>query len=381
MDFELNEEHRMIQATVRDFAENEILPRVPDHELTGEFPLDLFQKMAALGLLGLPFPEEYGGAAADTVSYAVTIEELARVSASIALSYLAHVSLGSTPIYLFGTEAQKQAWLVPCASGRMLAALGLTEPDAGSDTAGIQTRAVLDGEEWVINGRKSFITNGSVAGVMVITAVTGRRPDGRKEISCFLVPADAPGFKVGQKYEKLGLRASDTAELVFEDCRIPRDYLLGQKGEGLHYALRTLDGGRIGIAAMATGIAQACLEASLRYARERVQFGKPLASFQAIQFKLADMATNVELARLATYRAAWLKDAGRPFTREASIAKLFASEAAMEAAHQAVQIHGGFGYMKEYPVERYFRDARLLEIGEGTSEIQRLVIARQLGCR
>lgn len=381
MDFELNEEHRMIQATVRDFAENEILPRVPDHELTGEFPLDLFQKMAALGLLGLPFPEEYGGAAADTVSYAVTIEELARVSASIALSYLAHVSLGSTPIYLFGTEAQKQAWLVPCASGRMLAALGLTEPDAGSDTAGIQTRAVLDGEEWVINGRKSFITNGSVAGVMVITAVTGRRPDGRKEISCFLVPADAPGFKVGQKYEKLGLRASDTAELVFEDCRIPRDHLLGQKGEGLHYALRTLDGGRIGIAAMATGIAQACLEASLRYARERVQFGKPLASFQAIQFKLADMATNVELARLAIYRAAWLKDAGRPFTREASIAKLFASEAAMEAAHQAVQIHGGFGYMKEYPVERYFRDARLLEIGEGTSEIQRLVIARQLGCR
>jgi alkylation response protein AidB-like acyl-CoA dehydrogenase len=379
MNFDLTQEQLMIKNMVRDFAEAEIAPRAEHVDRTGEFPYDTFMKMGELGMLGLPIPEEYGGAGADTISYALAVEEVGRACGSHGLSYAAAVSLGCSPFYYFGTEEQKQKWLVPLAQGKMLGAFGLTEPNAGSDASGTQTTAVLDGDEWVLNGTKCFITNASYAGVCIVTAVTDRSK-GSKGISAFIVPTDAPGFSTSTPYEKLGLRGSNTAEIVLDNVRIPKENLLGKENEGFKQFMITLDGGRISIGALSVGIAQAAYEAALKYAKERVQFGQSISKFQMIQQKLADMATHIELARMMVLKAAWLKDQGRPFTKESAMAKLFASEICMRACDQAIQIHGGYGYMKEYPVERYFRDAKLMEIGEGTSEIQRIVIARQIGC-
>lgn len=377
MDFQLNEGQELIRRTVREFAEKELAPVATELDREEKFPAEIIEKMARLDLFALPFSEDYGGTGDGYLAYAVAVEEISRACASTGITYAAHCSIGTGPIYLFGTEEQKKRWVVPCARGKMLAAFGLTEPEAGSDAGATRTTAVLEGDEWVINGNKCFITNASQAGVAVITAIT--EPGlGTRGISAFIVPADAPGFKVSPPYKKLGLRASDTAEIILEDVRVPQENLLGRRGDGFKQFLAVLDGGRISIGAMSVGIAQACLDASLAYARERRQFGRPIAEFQAIQFKLADMATSIELARLAVYRAAWLKDRGLPFTRESAMAKLFASETAVRAALEAVQIYGGYGYTADYPVERYLRDAKLMEIGEGTSEIQRLVIARQL---
>lgn len=377
MDFQLNEGQELIRRTVREFAEKELAPVAAELDREEKFPAEIIEKMARLDLFALPFSEDYGGTGDGYLAYAVAVEEISRACASTGITYAAHCSIGTGPIYLFGTEEQKKRWVVPCARGKMLAAFGLTEPEAGSDAGATRTTAVLEGDEWVINGNKCFITNASQAGVAVITAIT--EPGlGSRGISAFIVPADTPGFKVSPPYKKLGLRASDTAEIILEDVRVPQENLLGRRGDGFKQFLAVLDGGRISIGAMSVGIAQACLDASLAYARERRQFGRPIAEFQAIQFKLADMATSIELARLAVYRAAWLKDRGLPFTRESAMAKLFASETAVRAALEAVQIYGGYGYTADYPVERYLRDAKLMEIGEGTSEIQRLVIARQL---
>lgn len=380
MDFELNDEQRMVQKMARDFAQKEVLPHAVEWEEKKAIPREVFRRMGELGFFALPFPEEVGGIGAGYLGYVLAVEEISRVSASLGISYAAHVSIGTSPIFLFGSEAQKERWLGPLLRGEFLASFGLTEPNAGSDAGGTQTTAVLKGGEWVLNGTKCFITNANLAGVIVATAVTDPREKGSRRISSFVVPADAPGFSVGQKYAKLGLRASDTAELVFQDCRLPEDALLGERGAGFKQFLAALDGGRISIAALSVGIAQACLDAAVPYAKGRVQFGQPISKFQAIQFKLADMATETELARLMTHKAAWLKDNHFPFGREAAMAKLFASETCVRSALAAIQIHGGYGYMEEYPVERYLRDAKLMEIGEGTSEIQRLVIARGLGC-
>ena len=377
MDFALNEEQEMFRKTIREFAEKEIMPRAQEIDLKGEFPWDIIRKMADLGLMGLPFPEEYGGAGGDTISYAIAVEEIARASGSVAITYSAHISLACSPIYLFGTEEQKRKYLIPMAKGEKIGAFGLTEPGAGSDAAAIKTRAVLEGDEWVINGQKIFITNGSIADVVVIAAVTDPAK-GKKGISNFIVEKGTPGFRVGREEDKMGLRGSVTSELIFENCRIPKENLLGKEGEGYKQFLMTLDGGRIGIGAMAVGLGMAALEAAAKYAKERVQFGQPIAEFQAIQWMIADMATELEAARLLVLRAAWLKDQGQRFTKEAAMAKLFASEAAVRACYKAIQIHGGYGYTKDYPVERLYRDARLTTIGEGTSEIQRLVIARHI---
>ncbi len=377
MDFALTEEQEIFRKSVREFAEKEIMPRAHEIDQKGEFPWDIVRKMAELGLMGLPFPEEYGGAGGDAISYAIAVEEIARASGSVAITYSAHISLACTPIYLFGTEEQKRKYLIPMARGEKIGAFGLTEPGAGSDAAAIKTRAVLDGDEWVINGQKIFITNGSVADVVVIAAVTDPAK-GKKGISNFIVEKGTPGFRVGREEDKMGLRGSVTSELIFENCRVPKENLLGKEGEGYKQFLITLDGGRIGIGAMAVGLGMAALEAAARYAKERVQFGQPIAEFQAIQWMLADMATELEAARLLVYRAAWLKDRGQRFTKEAAMAKLFASEAAVRACYKAIQIHGGYGYTRDYPVERFYRDARLTTIGEGTSEIQRLVIARYI---
>ncbi len=377
MDFALTEEQEIFRKTIREFAEKEIMPRAQEIDQKGEFPWDIIEKMAALGLMGLPFPEEYGGAGGDAISYAIAVEEIARASGSVAITYSAHISLACTPIYLFGTEEQKRKYLVPLARGEKIGAFGLTEPGAGSDAAAIKTRAVLDGDEWVINGQKIFITNGSVADVVVIAAVTDPAK-GKKGISNFIIEKGTPGFRIGREEDKMGLRGSVTSELIFENCRVPKENLLGQEGEGYKQFLITLDGGRIGIGAMAVGLGMAALEAAVKYAKERVQFGQPIAEFQAIQWMLADMATELEAARLLVYRAAWLKEQGRRFTKEAAMAKLFASEAAVRACYKAIQIHGGYGYTRDYPVERLYRDARLTTIGEGTSEIQRLVIARHI---
>lgn len=379
MNFELSESQVMIQQMVRDFAQKELAPIAAELDREKRFPSEIIKKMAALDLFALPFSEKYGGTGDGYLAYALSVEEISRACASTGITYAAHCSLGAGPICLFGTEEQKMQWLVPCARGEMLASFGLTEPDAGSDAGGIKTTAVLDGKEWVINGTKCFITNATHAGVVIIVAVT-KPGNGRQGISSFIVPRNSPGFSVSAPYEKLGLKASDTVELSMENVRIPEDYLLGKQNDGFRQFLEVLDGGRISIGAMAVGIAQACFDASIAYARERKQFGRPISKFQAIQFKLADMATSIELARLAVYRAAWLKDRGLPFTRESSMAKLVASEAAVKSALEAIQIFGGYGYTKDYPVERYLRDAKLTEIGEGTSEIQRLIIARQLGC-
>ncbi|PWW26552.1 alkylation response protein AidB-like acyl-CoA dehydrogenase [Cytobacillus oceanisediminis] len=379
MNFDLTTEQNMILKTIREFAEEEVAPGALIRDRTKEFPVEVFKKMADLGLMGLPFPEEYGGAGADTISFAIVTEELSRACASTGITYSAHISLGGAPLYLFGTEEQKQKYLVPICTGETFGAFGLTEPNAGSDAGGTRTRAVEKDGEYIINGNKCFITNASYAKHLALTAVTGEQ-DGKKEISAIIVPTDAQGFTVIDNYEKMGLNASNTTELVLEDVRVPTEHLLGKKGEGFKQFLITLDGGRIGIGAMALGIAQAAYEKALQYAKERQQFGRSLSNFQAIQFKLADMAMKIELARNMVYKAAWLKDQGRPFAKEASMCKLYASEICMEIADQAVQIHGGYGYMKDYHVERYMRDGKLTEIGEGTSEVQRMVIARQIGC-
>ncbi|HLH61682.1 MAG TPA: acyl-CoA dehydrogenase family protein [Ktedonobacteraceae bacterium] len=381
MDFTLNEEQLAIRDTCREFAQQEIKPRAEEMDRTGAFPYDLIRRMGALGLLGLPFPEEYGGAGADFLSYCLAIEEISRADVSVGITMEAHTSLGSTPFYLYATEEQKQQYLVPLARGEKLWAFGLTEPEAGSDSGGTQTRAVLRDGNWHINGAKAFITNAGtdMTGGVTITAVTGMRPDGRKEITNFIIPKGTPGYIIGQPYKKMGWKASDTRPLTFEDCVIPEENMLGQRGEGFKHFMHILDAGRIAIAALSVGLAQACLDEALSYAKVRKQFGKPISSFQAIQFKLADMDTEIELARLMYYKAAWLHMQGKPFRREAAIAKLFASETAKRAADQAVQIHGGYGFMDEFPVSRYWRSVKINEIGEGTSEVQRLVIAKHLG--
>ena len=379
MNFDLTSEQAMIKRTIKEFAEEEVAPGAIERDKTKQFPTEIFKKLGELGMLGLPFPEEYGGAGADTVSFAIVTEELSKACASTGITYSAHISLGGAPINLFGTEEQKQKYLAPICSGESLGAFGLTEPNAGSDAGGTQTTAKEVDGEYIINGSKNFITNASYAKHLAMTAITGN-VDGKKEISAIIVPTDAPGFSVIDNYEKMGLNASNTTQLVMEDVRVPVENLLGKKGEGFKQFLVTLDGGRIGIGAMAVGVAQAAYEKALQYTKERQQFGKPLSQFQAIQFKLADMAMKIELARNMVYKAAWLKDQGRPFSKEASMCKLYASEIAMEVADQAVQVHGGYGYMREYEVERYMRDAKLLEIGEGTSEVQRMVIARLIGC-
>jgi alkylation response protein AidB-like acyl-CoA dehydrogenase len=379
VNYDLTTEQKMIRTLMRDFAEGEVAPDADERDRTKRFPKEVFEKMAELKLMGLPFPEEYGGAGADTISFAIAVEELSRVCASTGITYSAHISLGCAPLYLFGTEEQKQKYLVPLCEGKTLGAFGLTEPNAGSDAGGTRTRAVKEGNEWIINGSKCFITNASYADFLALTAMTGNS-EGTREITSFIVSTNQPGFKVIDNYEKLGLNSSNTTELVLENVRVPDENRLGEIGRGFKQFLITLDGGRIGIGAMAVGIAQGAYELALQYAKERTQFGRSISKFQAIAHKLADMHMKIELARTYVYKAAWLKDQGRKFTKEASICKLFASEVAMWVATQAVQIHGGWGYMRDYKVERFFRDAKLTEIGEGTSEIQRNIIAREIGC-
>ncbi|MFB5087908.1 acyl-CoA dehydrogenase family protein [Psychrobacillus sp. PGGUH221] len=379
MNFDLTQEQQMIRKTIREFADEVVAPGAILRDKTKEFPKEIFKQLADMGMMGLPFPEEYGGAGADTVSFAIVTEELSRACASTGITYSAHISLGGAPLNLFGTDEQKQKYLVPVCTGESFGAFGLTEPNAGSDAGGTQTTAKEDGNDFVINGNKAFITNASYAKHLALTAITDVK-DGKKEISAIIVPTDAEGFSVIDNYEKMGLNASNTTELVLENVRVPQENLLGKRGNGFRQFLVTLDGGRIGIGAMAVGIAQAAFDRALRYSKERKQFGKTLSEFQITQFKLADMAMKIELARTMVHKAAWLKDQGRAFSKEASMCKLYASEIAMEVADEAIQIHGGYGYMKEYEVERYMRDAKLLEIGEGTSEVQRMVIARQIGC-
>jgi alkylation response protein AidB-like acyl-CoA dehydrogenase len=379
MNFELTKEQAMIRKLIRDFTQEEVAPEADERDRTGMFPKEIFTKLAALGIMGLPFPEQYGGGEADTISFAIVVEELSKACASTGITYSAHISLGAAPVFLFGTEEQKENYLIPLCTGEYLGAFGLTEPNAGSDAGGTETQASLNGNQWVISGSKCFITNASYAKNLTITAVTDRSK-GTNGISAFLIPTDTQGFTVIDNYEKMGLHASNTTELILENVNVPKENLLGVEGNGYKQFLATLDGGRIGIGAMAVGIAQGAYEKSLQYAKERKQFGKSLSAFQAIQFKLADMAMNIELARNIVYKAAWLKDQGKVFKKEAAFAKLFSSEMCMKLCDQAIQIHGGYGYMKEYQVERFFRDAKLLEIGEGTSEVQRMVIAKQIGC-
>lgn len=380
MNFELTKEQTMIKKMVRDFAEEVIRPRAIEIDTKAEFPEDIFKQIGELGLLGIPFSEEYGGSGGDTLSYALAVEEIARVCGSTGLSYAAAVSLGASPLYYFGTEEQKEEFLKPLAEGKELGSFGLTEPNAGSDAGGTRTTAVADGDDYVINGEKCFITNASFASIVIVTAITGKNDKGKNLISSIIVPTDTPGITITSNYDKMGVRGSDTAEIVLQNVRVPRKNVLGEEHKGFNQFLSTLDGGRISIAALGVGIAQASLEKALAYAKERKQFGKSISEFQAIQFKLADMAMEVELARTMVHKAAWLKDQGKAFGQEAAYAKLFASETAVRSANQAIQIHGGYGYMREYEVERYLRDAKLLEIGEGTSEVQRVVIARHLGC-
>jgi short-chain 2-methylacyl-CoA dehydrogenase len=380
MDFTLSDEQQMIREMCRQFADEEIKPRAEELDREGVFPYELVRTMGELGILGLPFPEAYGGAGADFLAYCLALEEIGRGDAAVAITMEAHTSLGATPFYLYGTEEQKRQYLVPLARGEQLWSFGLTEPGAGSDSAGTQTRAELSAGLWHINGAKNFITNAGTAmtGGVTITAVTGMQSDGHKEITNLIVPKGTTGYVIGNAYHKMGWRASDTRPLSFEDCQVPEDHVLGKRGDGFHQFMHILDLGRVAIAAMSVGLAQACLDESLKYARERQQFGRPIGTFQAIQLKLADMATEVELARLMYYKAAWLHMSDRPFSREASMAKLVASETAKRAADQAVQIHGGYGFMDEYPVSRFWRNVKAHEIGEGTSEVQRIIIAKHL---
>jgi alkylation response protein AidB-like acyl-CoA dehydrogenase len=377
MDFELSDEQRLLRDTVRDFARNEVAPRAAELDATKSFPYELVGKLGELGLMGIPFPAEYGGGGADNLSYALAVEELARIDSSVAITMAAHTSLGTMPIYLWGDDAQREEWLPQLCSGQRLAAFGLTEPEAGSDAGNTRTRARLDDGEWVIDGAKQFITN---AGTEVSACVTITARTGDDEISNIIVPNGTPGYEVGEAYRKMGWNASDTRPLSFDGCRVPEGSLLGPRGQGFKQFLQILDGGRIGVAAMGLGLAQGALDEALAYAKERQAFGRPIASFQAIQGKIADVATEIEAARLLTYRAAVLKDRGEPFTLTAAQAKLKTGRLAVRAAEEAVQIHGGYGYIEEYPVCRFYRDAKILTIGEGTDEVQQMVIARALGC-
>jgi len=374
---ELTEEQKLIRRTARKFAEDVLEPRAAEIDERAEFPVDTVKKMAEEGFLGLIFPEEYGGSGLDTVCYSIAVEEVSRVCGSTGLTLAAHISLGCHPIYAFGTEEQKKRFLTPLARGEKIGAFGLTEPNAGSDAGGTETRAVRKGDKYIVNGTKIYITNGSYADILTIAAVTDPSK-GKAGISALIVEKGYPGFKIGAREKKIGVRGSDTAELIFEDCEVPVENLLGEENEGFRVFMDTLDGGRISIAAMALGIAQGAFEKALAYSKERRQFGRRICDFQLVKGILADMATEIEAARLLTYNAARLKDKGGPYTKEASMAKLFASEVAMKTTTKAIQVLGGAGYTKDHPVERYFRDAKLTEIGEGTSEIQRLVIAREV---
>jgi alkylation response protein AidB-like acyl-CoA dehydrogenase len=379
MDFDLAPEQQDFVKTVRGFVDDAIRPNAERWDEEHELPMDAVKQMAELGLFGLPYPEEYGGSDADFLTLCLAIEEIARVDSSLAITLEAAVGLGSMPVYRFGTEDQKRELLPPLAAGDALAGFGLTEPGGGSDAGATRTTARVENGEWVINGSKSFITNSGtpITSFVTVTAVTAG--NGHKEISAIVVPNGTPGFEVGKSYRKMGWWHSDTHELSFNDCRVPEANLLGDKGDGFRNFLKILDDGRIAIAALAVGLAQGCLDESLRYVEERSAFGKTIGSFQAIQFKLADMATQVDLARQAYYRAAWLKEVGRPYKKEAAMAKLYASGIAVDVAREAVQIHGGYGYIEEFPVCRHFRDSKILEIGEGTSEVMRILIARELG--
>jgi short-chain 2-methylacyl-CoA dehydrogenase len=381
VDHRLSPEHEELRKTVEQFARDTVAPVIGDYYERGEFPYDLVASMGRMGLFGLPFPEEYGGMGGDYLALSLALEELARVDSSVAITLEAGVGLGAMPIFRFGTEAQKQQWLPGLCAGEVLGAFGLTEPGSGSDAGALRTTARLDGGDWVINGTKAFITNSGtdITGLVTVTAVTGERADGRKEISAIIVPAGTPGFTVSKKYSKVGWNASDTHELSFTDCRVPEANLLGQPGRGYAQFLQTLDEGRIAIAALATGLAQGCVDECLRYVAERQAFGRPIGEFQAIQFKLADMEARAHTARLAYYHAAAKLVAGEPVKKDAAIAKLVSSNAAMDNARDATQIFGGYGFMNEFPVGRFYRDAKILEIGEGTSEVQRMLIARELG--
>jgi short/branched chain acyl-CoA dehydrogenase len=380
VDFELTSEQRLLRDTVRDFARREVAPVAEELDRTKAFPYDLVRQMGELGLMGIPFPEEYGGGGADTLTYALAVEELARVDSSVCITLAAHTSLGTMPIHLWGTDEQKAEWLPELTAGRKLAAFGLTEPEAGSDAGATRTRARLDDGEWAIDGAKQFITNAGtdISGCVTITARTDA--NGSAEISNLIVPNGTPGFEPGEPYRKMGWNASDTRPLSFDGCRVPESNLLGRRGEGFKQFLHILDGGRIGVAAMGVGLAQGALDEAIAYAKERRAFGQPIARFQAIQMKIADLSAEIEAARLLTYKAALLKDRGESFTLAAAQAKLKTGRLAVRATEEAVQIHGGYGYIEEYPVCRFYRDAKILTIGEGTDEIQQMVIARQLGC-
>jgi alkylation response protein AidB-like acyl-CoA dehydrogenase len=378
MDLDLSSEHQLLRSTIRDFMVKEVGPVVDEHEREHRFPVEVVRRLGEMGWLGIPIPEDEGGAGLDTLAYAIAVEEIGRVWGSLGLIVAAHTSLGCGPLHLAGTKAQKDRYLVPMASGRDIGAYGLTESGAGSDAGGTRTTARLDGDSWIIDGGKRFITNAGQAATYIVTARTGTKADGNAEISAFILPADTPGFRVARIEDKLGLHASATGELVFDECRIPADNLLGAQGEGFRTFLKILDGGRISIGALAVGLAQAALDAAIPYAQTREQFGKPIGSFQGVAFMVADMATEIEAARALVWRAAWLKDQGRDYSLAAAEAKLFASEVSSRATNNAIQVHGGYGYVTEYPVERFLRDAKLTEIGEGTSQVQRLVIARKI---
>ncbi len=382
MNFDLTDEQRLIRDTVRDFARNEVAPVAEELDRTKSFPYELVAKMADLGFMSIPFSEEYGGGGGDILSYAMAVEELARIDSSVGITLAAHTSLGTSPIYNWGTDEQKQQWLPDLCAGRKLAAFGLTEPEAGSDAGNTKTRAVLEDGEWVINGAKQFITNAGtdITGCVTITAVTGQDERGRPEISNIIVPNGTDGYVIGEPYRKMGWNASDTRPLTFEDARVPEGNLLGPRGEGFKQFLQILDGGRISVAAMGVGLAQGALDEALKYAKERQAFGKSISKFQAIQAKIADVSSQLEAARLLTYRAAIEKDNGKDFSLTAAQAKLITGRLAVRAAEEAVQIHGGYGYIEEYPVCRFYRDAKILTIGEGTDEVQQMVIARALGC-
>jgi alkylation response protein AidB-like acyl-CoA dehydrogenase len=380
MDFDLSPDHELIRRTVREFAEGEVAPVAEELDRTKSFPYEIVKQLGALNLMGIPFPEEYGGGGGDTLAYALAVEELTRVDSSVAITLCAHTSLGTQPIYLFGSEEQKREWLPRLCSGEALGAFGLTEPEAGSDAGNTRTRARLEDGEWVIDGAKQFITNAGteISGVVCITAVTGGS-NGDREISNLIVPNGTPGYEQGEPYRKMGWNASDTRPLTFTECRVPEENLLGPQGQGFKQFLHILDIGRIGVAAMGVGLAQGALDQALSYARERKAFGKPISKFQAIQAKLADMATEIEAGRLLVYKAAREKDAGKNFTLTAAQAKLKTGRLAVRCAEEAVQIHGGYGFIEEYPVCRFYRDAKILTIGEGTDEVQQMVIARALG--
>jgi alkylation response protein AidB-like acyl-CoA dehydrogenase len=381
VNFELSDEQRLLRDTVRDFARNEVRPVAEELDREKRFPYEIVAKMGELGLMGIPFPEEFGGGGADTLSYALAVEELARIDSSVCITMAAHTSLGTMPIYLWGSDEQRTEWLPRLCSGERLASFGLTEPEAGSDAGNVRTTARLEAGEWVVNGAKQFITNSGteISGCVTITAVTGER-DGRKEVSNLIVPTGSDGYEVGEAYRKMGWNASDTRPLSFEECRVPEGNLLGRRGDGFKNFLHILDGGRIGVAAMGVGLAQGALDEALAYAKERRAFGQAISKFQTIQAKIADLSAQIEAARLLTWRAALEKDAGESFTLTAAQAKLLTGRLAVRATEEAVQIHGGYGYIEEYPVCRFYRDAKILTIGEGTDEVQQMVIARQLGC-